>query len=58
MESCQNGSGRALRTGVAVRMAEGRKKVTASTQTQALSAILFLYRHVIRREVGDLGEVI
>ena len=39
-------------------MAEGRKKVTASTQTQALSAILFLYRHVIRREVGDLGEVI
>ena len=35
-----------------------KEKVTASTQTQALSAILFLYRHVIRREVGDLGEVI
>ena len=35
-----------------------KEKVSASTQTQALSAILFLYRHVIRREVGDLGEVI
>jgi integron integrase len=32
--------------------------VSASTQTQALSALLFLYRHVIGREVGDLGEVI
>ena len=35
-----------------------KEKVSASTQTQALSAILFLYRHVIGREVGDLGEVI
>ncbi len=33
-------------------------KVSASTQNQALSALLFLYRHVIGREVGDLGEVI
>ncbi len=32
--------------------------VSASTQNQALSALLFLYRHVIGREVGDLGEVI
>jgi integron integrase len=32
--------------------------VSASTQTQALSALLFLYRHVIGREVGDLGGVI
>ena len=35
-----------------------KKKVSASTQNQALSALLFLYRHVIGREVGDLGEVI
>ena len=33
-------------------------KVSASTQNQALSAVLFLYRHVLKREVGDLGEVI
>ncbi len=33
-------------------------KVSASTQNQALSALLFLYRHVIGREVGDLGNVI
>ncbi len=35
-----------------------KKKVSASTQNQALSALLFLYRHVICHEVGDLGEVI
>jgi integron integrase len=35
-----------------------KEKVSASTQSQALSALLFLYRHVIGREVGDLGEVI
>lgn len=33
-------------------------KVSASTQNQALSALLFLYRHVIGRELGDLGDVI
>ena len=33
-------------------------KVSASTQNQALSALLFLYRHVLAREIGDLGEVI
>ncbi|MHB1345473.1 MAG: integron integrase [Thermoleophilia bacterium] len=33
-------------------------EVSASTQTQALSALLFLYRHVLDREVGDLGDVI
>ena len=32
--------------------------VSASTQTQALSALLFLYRHVLGREIGDLGNVI
>jgi len=35
-----------------------KEKVSASTQNQALSALLFLYRHVLNREVGDLGEVI
>ncbi len=35
-----------------------KQKVSASTQNQALSALLFLYRHVIGRDVGDLGEVI
>jgi integron integrase len=33
-------------------------KVSASTQNQALSALLFLYRHVLGRGVGDLGGVI
>ncbi|MCJ7587414.1 MAG: integron integrase [Candidatus Aminicenantes bacterium] len=35
-----------------------KEKVSASTQNQALSALLFLYRHVIGREVGELGDVI
>ncbi len=35
-----------------------KEKVSASTQNQALSGLLFLYRHVIGREIGDLGEVI
>ncbi len=33
-------------------------KVAASTQTQALSAVLFLYRHVLGREVGQLDELV
>ncbi len=35
-----------------------KEKVSASTQNQALSALLFLYRHVLGLEVGDLGDVI
>lgn len=35
-----------------------REKVSASTQNQALSALLFLYRNVLDRQIGDLGEVI
>src|SRR3990172_5064338 len=35
-----------------------KEKVSASTQNQALSALLFLYRHVLVREIGDLSEVI
>ena len=33
-------------------------KVSASTQNQALSALLFLYRHVLNREIGELRDVI
>ena len=32
--------------------------VSASTQNQALSALLFLYRHVLHRQIGELGELI
>lgn len=34
------------------------RNVAASTQNQALCAILFLYRNVIGKEVGDFGQVI
>jgi integron integrase len=34
------------------------QKVSASTQTQALSALLFLYRHVVGREMGELGTLV
>ncbi|QDT00458.1 integron integrase [Adhaeretor mobilis] len=33
------------------------RHVTSSTQNQALSALLFLYRHVIEKELGDLNAV-
>jgi site-specific recombinase XerD len=33
------------------------KKVSASTQNQAFSAILFLYRHVLKTELGWLEGV-
>jgi integron integrase len=32
-------------------------RVSASTQTQALSAVLFLYRHVLRTDIGDIGAI-
>ena len=35
-----------------------KERVSASTQNQALSALLFLYRHVLKRKIGDLGEVV
>ena len=31
-----------------------RRKVSASTQNQAFNAILFLYRHVLRTQLGDM----
>ena len=35
-----------------------KEKISASTQNQALSALLYLYRHVLDRDVGDLGNVV
>ena len=35
-----------------------RRRLSASTQNQALSAILFLYRHVLGREVGKLEGLV
>jgi integron integrase len=32
--------------------------VSASTQTQALSALLFLYRHVVGRDLGSMGTLV
>jgi hypothetical protein len=32
--------------------------VTAATQNQALSALVFLYRHVLRRDPGNFGEIV
>ena len=34
------------------------KKVSSSTQNQALSAVLFLYRYVFGLDIGDLGDVV
>jgi integron integrase len=35
-----------------------KNRVSSSTQNQALSALLFLYRHVLGREIGSLDGVI
>jgi integron integrase len=35
-----------------------KEGVSSSTQNQALSALLFLYRHVVGRELGELGEIV
>jgi site-specific recombinase XerD len=35
-----------------------KEKVSASTQNQALSALLILYRQVLGRQIGDLGDII
>jgi integron integrase len=35
-----------------------RGQVSASTQNQALGALTFLYRHVLRRPFGELGETV
>ena len=35
-----------------------KERASASTQNQAPSALLFLYRHVLGRQIGDLGDVV
>jgi len=35
-----------------------KENVSASTQNQALCALLFLYKYVLKRDLGELGEVI
>jgi hypothetical protein len=32
--------------------------VASSTQNQAFNAILFLYRHVLDKEIGDIRDVV
>ena len=32
------------------------KEVASSTQNQALNAIVFLYRKVIKKDIGDFGD--
>jgi integron integrase len=34
------------------------RRISPSTQNQALSALLFLYRQVLGRKVGDLGQIV
>ena len=34
------------------------EKVSASTQNQALSAVLFLYRYVLERPIDEVGDVV
>ena len=33
-----------------------RREVAASTQNQALSALVFLYRHVLQEPLGEFGD--
>jgi len=34
-----------------------QRKVSASTQNQALSALLFLYKHVLQKEIGYIDQI-
>jgi integrase len=35
-----------------------KKRVSASTQNQALCALIFLYKHVLGRPVGELADLV
>lgn len=35
-----------------------RRNVAASTQNQAFNALIFLYRHVVQRPLGDIGDAV
>ena len=34
-----------------------KRQVSASTQNQALSALLFLYKHVLQKEIGYIVQI-
>jgi len=34
-----------------------KRNVSASTQNQALNAVVFLYKHVLNRDLGDFGNM-
>jgi hypothetical protein len=50
------GNGRAAVTAF-VTMLAAKEQVSASTQTQALSAVVFLYRAVLRKDIGELAGI-
>jgi len=33
------------------------ERVAAATQNQALNAIVFLYREIVKRELGEIGDI-
>jgi site-specific recombinase XerD len=33
------------------------ERLSASSQTQALSAVLFLYRDVLHQDIGNIGDI-
>jgi hypothetical protein len=35
-----------------------QRQVSASTQNQAFAALLFLYRQILGRDLGPLGDVV
>jgi len=35
-----------------------KRRVAASTQNQALCALVFLYRHVLQKELGEFGDIV
>ncbi|MEJ2629482.1 MAG: phage integrase N-terminal SAM-like domain-containing protein, partial [bacterium] len=35
-----------------------KRRVSSSTQNQALCAIVFLYKHVLKKELGNFGDLV
>ena len=52
---CSQEDSREQKIGKFLTMLASREKVSASTQKQALCAIVFLYKNVLRLDVGDLS---
>lgn len=55
LPACPQSDSREQRIGKFLTMLASREKVAASTQKQALCAVVFLYKYVLRAEVGDLS---